>query len=85
MIDIEEALPELDDLQGHKQRDGHQVGVQNPEGDHEDYPVHKAVSVVTLHVHNTCGQAVMLRNPTNNRSSSCDCRQALSQGSHTEI
>lgn len=29
-------LPELDNLHCHKQRDGHQVGVQDPEGDQVD-------------------------------------------------
>ena len=48
MVDVQEALPELDNLKGHKQGDRHQVGVQDPEGDHQDDPVHKPALVVTL-------------------------------------
>ena len=48
MVDVQEALPELDNLQGHKQGDWHQVGVQDPEGDHQDDPVNKSALVVTL-------------------------------------
>ena len=48
MVDVQEALPELDDLKGHKQGDGHQIRVQNPECDHQDDPVHKSIFVVAL-------------------------------------
>jgi hypothetical protein len=50
MVDVQEALPELDNLQGHKQGDGDQVGVQNPEGDHEDDPVDSSTLIVTLYM-----------------------------------
>ena len=50
MVDVQEALPELDNLQGHKQGDGNQVGIQNPEGDHEDDPVDSTTLVVTLYM-----------------------------------
>ncbi len=50
VIDVQEALPELDNLQGHKQGDGDQVGVQNPKGDHEDNPVDSTTLVVTLYM-----------------------------------
>lgn len=50
MIDVQEALPELDNLQGHKKGDGDQVGVQNPEGDHEDDPVDSTTLIVTLYM-----------------------------------
>ena len=42
-------LPELDDLQGDKQADGHQVGVQDPERDQQDEGVGSPISVVALH------------------------------------
>ena len=48
MIDVQEALPEFDNFQGHKQGNGHQVRVQDPKSDHQDDPVHEPVLVVTL-------------------------------------
>ena len=57
MVDIQEALPELNNLQGHKQRDGDQIGVQNPEGDHQNDPVHSSASVVTLQGRHHCQTA----------------------------
>ena len=48
-VDENEGLPEFDDLQRDKKRNGHQVGVQNPVCDHEDDCVHEAVLVVALH------------------------------------
>ena len=47
-LHLDEALPELDDLQGHEETDGHQVGVQNPEGDQEDEGIGPAVLIVAL-------------------------------------
>ena len=42
------CLPELDDLKGDEQRDGDQVGVQDPEGDEQDERVRAPVLVVPL-------------------------------------
>lgn len=41
-------LPELDDLHGDEQRDGHQVGVQDPERDQVDEELRRVVGVVAL-------------------------------------
>ena len=47
-LHLDEALPELDNLEGHKETDGHQVGVQDPEGDQQDEGVGPAVLIVAL-------------------------------------
>ena len=49
IVDVQEGLQELDYLQSDKQADGHQIGVQDPEGNQQDDGVHKAVAVVALH------------------------------------
>ena len=48
MVDVQKALPELDNLQGHKQGNWHQVRVQNPKRDHQNDPIHKPILVVAL-------------------------------------
>ena len=48
MVDVQEALPELDNLKGHKQGDGDQIRIQNPECNHQNDPVHEPIFVVAL-------------------------------------
>ena len=52
-LHLDEALPELDNLQRHKQADGHQVGVQDPEGDEKDECVSSAILIVALQTSGT--------------------------------
>lgn len=54
-------LPKLDDFHCHKQRDGHEVGVQDPEGDQVDEELRRIAGVVALHTQHR--SKMLARNP----------------------